>query len=104
MFNQQHNMDTLKVEIKIPETVYQELREVIQSTVRATLDQHTKSILVRPRKITRKETAAKLRVSLPTLLSYEEKGYITGERIGRRVLFSEDAIDRFLSGPSRGRT
>jgi len=39
--------------------------------------------------LTRKETAAKLRISLPTLGEYVKKGILKSAKIGSRVLFDE---------------
>ena len=42
--------------------------------------------------LTRKETALKLNVTLPTLTKYVKQGKIKSHRIGRRVLFKESDI------------
>lgn len=41
---------------------------------------------------TRKETAKKLHITLPTLHKYDKDGLIKSVRIGRRVLYSETEI------------
>jgi len=46
--------------------------------------------------LTKKETAAMLRISLPTLQRMTQSGSIKGLRIGRRVLYRADEIDRAL--------
>ena len=42
--------------------------------------------------LTRKEAAAHLRISLPTLNELTKRGDIIGHRIGGRLLYSEDSI------------
>lgn len=46
--------------------------------------------------ITKKEAAAKLRLSLPTLDRLTADGTIHGYRMGRRVLYRADEIDQAL--------
>jgi excisionase family DNA binding protein len=45
---------------------------------------------------TRKETANRLRVSLPTLWKYDREGYIKSVRVGSRILYPESAIQNAL--------
>ena len=42
----------------------------------------------------RKETAQLLHVTLPTLARLTEGGLITAKRVGRRVLYSSEEIDK----------
>jgi hypothetical protein len=46
---------------------------------------------------TRKETAKKLHISLPTLNEYTKLGKLKGHRIMGRVLYREDEIDAALT-------
>jgi hypothetical protein len=46
--------------------------------------------------LTRKETAGKLNVSLPTLNEYTKRQYITGYRFGVRVLYKQSEIETCL--------
>jgi hypothetical protein len=46
--------------------------------------------------LTRRETAEKLRISLPTLNDYTKKGFITSYNFGVRVLYKNDEIEKFL--------
>lgn len=48
------------------------------------------------RYLTRKETAAKLHISLPTLNEITKKGIVTGYRIGGRVLYRESEVNTSL--------
>lgn len=53
-----------------------------------------------PRYLTRKEVAKILGLSLPTLDRYNSLGLIQSKRIGNRVLFSDEDIQKALtSGP-----
>lgn len=45
---------------------------------------------------TRKETAFKLNVSLPTLTSYTQRNLITGNRFGVRVMYKQSDIEAAL--------
>lgn len=45
---------------------------------------------------TRKETASKLNVSLPTLTSYTQRNLITGNRFGVRVMYKQSDIEAAL--------
>lgn len=54
--------------------------------------------------LTRKETAAKLRVSLPTLHSWTRNGLLTAYKIGGRVLYSiEDVCNSLSLSESKGK-
>ena len=46
---------------------------------------------------TRKETCELLQISLSTLDTYVKKGAITCSRLGTRVRFSQDDIDKALA-------
>lgn len=46
--------------------------------------------------LTRKETAKRLHISLPTLNDYTKKGVIKGYRINGRVLYKMNEIDEAL--------
>lgn len=49
-----------------------------------------------PRYYSRRETAHKLHVTLPTLHDHTQKGLITAHRIGSRVLYREEDIEQAL--------
>ncbi len=46
---------------------------------------------------TRYETCEILHISLSTLDTYVKKGAITRSRVGKRVVFSQDDIDKALA-------
>lgn len=51
----------------------------------------------KPQKLyTRQEVCAMTNISLPTLWTRMKKGEIKPTQIGRRVLFSEDEVKRFI--------
>lgn len=52
---------------------------------------------------TRKETATRLNVSLPTLNEYTKKGLIIGHRFGVRVMYKESQIEAALTKMNYGR-
>jgi len=76
----------------------EELQNLVAKTIRQELEDFTpKPVTKEPTKFnTRKETADRLHISLPTLNEYTKKGIITGQRIGSRVLYSEEAIQEAL--------
>lgn len=49
-----------------------------------------------PRYYSRRETAQKLHVTLPTLHDHTQKGLIAAHRIGSRVLYREADIEKAL--------
>ncbi|MEP6947713.1 MAG: helix-turn-helix domain-containing protein [Ginsengibacter sp.] len=53
---------------------------------------------------TRKETAVKLKVSLPTLNEYTKRGLIIGYRFGVRVMYKESEIEAALIKMNFGRS
>lgn len=77
------------------EKTRQIFREVLHETRTAT--QQPENPLMRDF-LTRDETAALLRVTLPTLRSWENSGLITAKRLGGRVLFSKSEILKKLEG------
>lgn len=69
-----------------------DLRNLIRTTIREEL----KLIIPKkedPRYLTRKEAAAFLKISLPTLPQYTRTGRISGYRIGRRVLYKLEDLE-----------
>ena len=52
---------------------------------------------------TRKETAEKLNVSLPTLNEYTKRNLITGYRFGVRVMYKQRDIEAALTKMNYGR-
>jgi excisionase family DNA binding protein len=80
-----------------------DLKELLSNVVREAID---KKVLTEPKEeplskeeklFNRKETARKLRISLPTLGVYVKKGVITGHKIGARILFKESDIQTALT-------
>lgn len=53
--------------------------------------------------LTSKETAALLKVSLPTLIRYTQKGKLNAFRIGVRVLYKRSDIEAKLISTTTGR-
>jgi excisionase family DNA binding protein len=96
-------MNELRVNVDLPEEVLLKIERRISDTLDRVLASRTSDILRKPKKLTRKETAQKLKISLPTLSKHERTGLLKSERIGRRVLFSEDDIEAYLKGSSASR-
>lgn len=76
-----------------------EFKEVLSEQVREVfgeLFKHTKSPSEEPEKVrykTREETRHLLNVSLTTLYYWEKAGILIPNRIGRRVLYSIEAVE-----------
>lgn len=47
--------------------------------------------------LTRKETAVKLNISLPTLNTYTKKGILIGYKVGARVLYRTSEVEKALT-------
>ena len=79
-----------------------EFRAMVAETVREQLAQARPTPPKEKHYYTRKETAKRLRISLPTLNERTKNGNIEGQRIGARVLYSEDAIEQALKTTKKG--
>lgn len=51
--------------------------------------------------LSRKDAAKYLGVSMPTLRSWEDRGFITAKRLGSRVYFSKAALESFNINTSK---
>lgn len=70
------------------------LRDLIRQAVREELTEQKPEAL---QFLTRKETAERFRISLPTLNELTRTGRINGYRVGGRVLYKEAEIDNALT-------
>lgn len=80
-----------------------EFRAMVAETVREQLAHVRPEPPKEPKYHTRRETARKLRISLPTLNERTKNGEIEAQRIGARVLYSEEAIARALQSTKKGK-
>ena len=73
-----------------------ELQQLIGASVRCALEEYGQAYTIR-------QLAEKWGVSIATIWRHEKLGHIKGQRIGRRVLFPKEQIDRIknLKAPSR---
>lgn len=78
-----------------PEELGELVRESVAAAVKPLLAPKQPAEL---RYYTRQETAKKLGVSLATLWAYDRDGTLTASRIGSRVLYREQDIERALVG------
>lgn len=90
-------MDRLKLEIDIPNSVYEKLEAFIMDTVEKAFTEKARSIQREKIKHTRQETAKRLRISLNTLDKLKNNGTLRYQQVGKRVLFSEDEIENYLN-------
>ena len=71
----------------------EDLGELIRQSIRTELESLTPMVPDESKKyLTRKETAEKLRICLPTLNTYTKKGILQGKRVGSRVLYLEGEV------------
>lgn len=75
-----------------PDEFKQLVREVVLETKTVKNDAPVEMI-----NYTRKETCEILHISLSTLDTYVKKGAINCSRVGKRVLFTQDDIDKALA-------
>lgn len=72
----------------------QEFYEKIRTTVRDEVSFQLSLIEESNKKfLTRRETATKMRITLPTLNTYTKKGILKGVRFGYRVLYREEDVE-----------
>jgi len=74
----------------------EELKQIVKAAVMETLNEKKEKPVVMKR-YTRQETRELLHISLSTLDTYVKKGAITCSRVGKRVLFSQEDIDKALA-------
>lgn len=78
-----------------------ELELLIENSLRKVLSvQETKRVPQQDKLITRKEAAAMLCVTLPTLQSYTMSGKLQGYRMGRRVLYKREEVNQAITAIS----
>jgi hypothetical protein len=87
----------INIKIELPQEVLNKLESVIIETVTRTIKQQADNIKAEPKMYTRKEAASTLRITLPTLRLYEIQGRLIPKRAGKRVLYSKQAIEHFIS-------
>lgn len=83
--------------VKIPDT---EITRLVEATVRAveqTLQVNLDKIQSEPKLLSRKETAAMLKISLPTLRKYELNGTLIPQRGGWKLLYPKKTVEDYLN-------
>ena len=76
-----------------------ELQQLIGASVRCALEEYQQAQIPQDASeyYTIKQLAEKWGVSIATICRHEKLGHIKGQRIGRRVLFPKEQIDRIKS-------
>jgi excisionase family DNA binding protein len=83
--------------VMIHNVTVDELYEKIRTTVRDEIIFQKSCETVGDKKfLTRRETATRLRITLPTLNTYTKQGVLTGVRFGYRVLYREEDVNAAL--------
>lgn len=83
--------------ILIRNLTVEELQDIIRTTVREEIQQTSTFKNNETRYLTRKEAAAFLKISLPTLNNYTKVGIINGFRVGTRVLYKLEDLELNLN-------
>ena len=84
----------------------QDWKTAIDSSVNTAFEKHFKDFISpapQEKYLTRKETAALLNISLPTLGEYAKRNLIKSYRFGVRVLFKRSEIEAALTKINYGR-
>jgi excisionase family DNA binding protein len=82
-------------DVNIPESVYKEFETRLIEIADRVFGDRVKT--VREQQLTRQEAAQKLRISLTTLDKLKNTGVLKFSRSGKKILFSESEITRFLN-------
>lgn len=90
-------MDKFKLEIDLPQSVYEKLGAFILQKIDEGFTERARSIQKERVKLTRSEAAQRLRISLPTLDKHISEGSIKSQRLGKRILIPETEIESFLN-------
>jgi excisionase family DNA binding protein len=83
--------ESIIIESISPDEFFLKMREIISEELNKRLKPDLPQLY-----ITKKETAAKLRLSLTTLGHLTTDGTLKGYQVGRRVLYRADEIDQAL--------
>jgi excisionase family DNA binding protein len=80
-------INSILIQNVTPDELSDKLRTIVREEI----------LLLQPKEaktkfLTRQEVAELLKISLPTLNTYTQKGIIKASKIGIRILYSEDAV------------
>jgi excisionase family DNA binding protein len=78
--------------------------ELSDLTAKKVVEQIKELYLEQPKReefLTSKETAKLLRITLPTLTDYCQRGLIPSYRIGRNIRYKKSEIEQFVNGSLR---
>ena len=84
------------ISISIPKEILEYIDSRIQTAVAEAISGTSKEPKPQTRYLTRKETCKLLAISLPTLISYSQKGILHAFKIGNRVLYEAEAVTAAL--------
>lgn len=72
-----------------------DIRKIVAETIRETKPESKEPI--RPEYLTRQQVKEKLHVSYPTLNRFDKDGILTAHKIGGRVLYTLESIEKALN-------
>ena len=84
--------------IVLQSTTQAELKNIIQASVAEALESLREELKTTStnKKLTRQQVKDELQISFPTILKLEKLGKLKGYRIGRRVLFDHEDVQKAL--------
>ena len=77
--------------LQVTNDFYDEIDRRVRKTVAEILEDQKKPLEIN-KFLTRHQVCKMLNISLPTLLSYSNKGILHGQKVGNRVLFDEQRL------------
>jgi excisionase family DNA binding protein len=91
-----NNINTMVVQLTVDQ-----LQEIISNAVMLGLKEHQKSVMINVETesdtlLTRQEVSALLKVSYPTLWSWNKSGVLRAQKIGKKVFYNKDDVMRQL--------
>ena len=97
METQHEDSENKPLTLVIPSEFYEDLDRRIRKAVTEAIEVSINEISKTTKYLTRKQVCQLLNISLPTLMSYCNKGILKGKKIGNRILFVEEMIKDSLS-------
>jgi excisionase family DNA binding protein len=89
-------MEAIKIEISLPAEFLQKLEASIQKAVLESLRENVEAIRSEKINLTRKEAAARLKISLPTLDKLLSENKLQASTVKGRILIPESSIENLL--------
>lgn len=89
----------MKVDFEFPEELIVNLENRLAQKLMQVLEDRVK--MIQNKKLTRSEVAERLKISLTTVYQHTKDGLLVCENAGRRVLYDEKEVTRYLQQRQR---